>query len=65
MGFVYPDAAITWEDFERKFREGMGREMTPQERTWFRLSSLVLDATDDEPQDNSGVRAPAPGRFRS
>ena len=63
MGFVYPDAAITWEDFERKFREGMGREMTPQERTWFRLSSIALDATDDEPHDR-GVGASAPGRFR-
>lgn len=48
MALVYPIGPINWDEFEREFRLAMGREMTPQERNWLRLSNLALAGDDDE-----------------
>lgn len=54
MALVYPIRPTSWDEFEAKFRVAMGREMTPQERKWLRLSGLVLgtdaDVEDEEQQ---------------
>ena len=54
MALVCPIGPINWEEFEREFRLAMGREMTPQERTWLRLSNLAL-AGDDDDEENAGA----------
>lgn len=41
------------ENFEQRFREAFGREMTPDERRYFYLSGIVLD--DDAHTDAVGV----------
>lgn len=48
MALAYPIEPINWDEFEREFRLAMGREMTPQERNWLRLSNLALAGDDDE-----------------
>lgn len=32
---MYVYAEITWEQFQQKFLEAFGREMTPDEHLWF------------------------------
>ena len=48
MALVCPIRPTSWDEFEEHFRVSMGREMTPQERKWLRLSDLVLNAYADE-----------------
>jgi len=36
------------EDFEEKFRRAFGREMTPEERHFFRLTNVILGDDKDE-----------------
>ena len=45
-----------FEEFQQKFREAFGREMTREERRFYRLANIVLD--EDSPQ------APAPTLYR-
>ena len=51
MALVCPIRPVSWDGFEEHFRLAMGREMTPQERKWLRLSDLVLDMAADEEED--------------
>jgi len=40
--YVYDD--ITWEQFEQKFSEAFGREMTPDEYRWFHSIWTIVNA---------------------
>jgi hypothetical protein len=48
MPFVCPPKRLNREELERAFRLKMGREMTPDERIWFRLAGLALDAKPED-----------------
>lgn len=39
---------LNWEQFELKFREAFGRDMTPNERRWFQLSKLIVDDPEEK-----------------
>ena len=45
---------IPWEDFEQKFRESFGRDMTPEERHWFQT---IWSIVKDREQEKSKVAA--------
>jgi len=51
--YVYDD--ITWEQFEQKFSEAFGREMTPDEYRWFHSILTVVNARKRE--KNKGAAA--------
>ena len=57
MALVCPIGPIHWDEFEKEFRLTMGREMSPQERNWFRLSNLALAGDEDEEVHEKGVDA--------
>ena len=44
-------------DFEVRFREAMGREMTPQERKYFGLSEESTSISEDAPDESTSTRA--------
>ena len=39
---------MSMEEFEENFKEAFGRDMTPDERRWFRLASLLPSEAADE-----------------
>ena len=41
-------ADITWEQFEQRFLEANGREMTPPERRWFHSIWTVVYSGEQE-----------------
>jgi len=44
--YVYDD--ITWEQFEQKFREAFGREMTLVEHRWFHSIWTIVEGRKQE-----------------
>ena len=57
MALVCPVGPLSWDEFEKKFYLAMGREMTPQERNWFRLSNLALAADENDAHETGDTAA--------
>jgi hypothetical protein len=44
-------------DFEKRFREAFGRDMTAEERRWFRLTEIVDDREEEPESDDKSDHA--------
>jgi hypothetical protein len=46
---------ITWEQFEQRFREAYGREMTPHEHHWFHSIWTVVYGGEQEKSNGAAA----------